>query len=128
MSLDTSQTVFVTGGSGYIGRNVLRAFAEAGQRVKALARSAASADVVSKLGAEPVLGDLSDSEALRAGMSGSGYLIHAAAVVARIRGHLSPIGFLGRCRDFRRCVACVRSVDSGPSNPNRAGVKKGRPL
>jgi nucleoside-diphosphate-sugar epimerase len=79
MSLDTSQTVFVTGGSGYIGRNLLRSFAETGHRVRALARTAASANVVSKLGAEPVRGDLSDIEALRSGMSGCGYLIHAAA-------------------------------------------------
>jgi nucleoside-diphosphate-sugar epimerase len=79
MSLDASRAVFVTGGSGYIGRNVLRELARSGHRVRALARSAASADVVSKLGAEPILGDLSDIEALRKGMSGAGYLIHAAA-------------------------------------------------
>ena len=79
MTLDPSQTVFVTGGSGYIGRNILRALAESGHRVRALARSATSADAVANLGAEPVLGDLSDIEALRKGMSGVGYLVHAAA-------------------------------------------------
>jgi len=79
MSLDTSQTVFVTGGSGYIGRNVLRALVKAGHPVRALARSKASADVVASLGAEPVAGDLFDTEALYKGMSGAGYLIHAAA-------------------------------------------------
>jgi len=79
MSLDTSRAVFVAGGSGYIGRNVLRELAQSGHRLRALARSAALADVVSKLGAEPILGDLSDIETLREGMSGVGYLIHAAA-------------------------------------------------
>ena len=79
MSLDTSKAVFVTGGSGYIGRNVVRAFVERGHHVKALARSVASADVVAKLGAEPAMGDLLDLEALAAGMSGCEYLIHAAA-------------------------------------------------
>jgi nucleoside-diphosphate-sugar epimerase len=55
MSLDTSQTVFVTGGSGYIGRNVLRAVVQAGHPVRALARSKASAAVVASLGAEVTL-------------------------------------------------------------------------
>ena len=79
MTLDPSRPVFVTGGSGYIGRNILRTLSRAGHRVTALARSAASADVVANLGAEPVLGDLSDIEALRKGMSSAVYLIHAAA-------------------------------------------------
>lgn len=79
MSLDASQAVFVTGGSGYIGRNTLRALVRSGHRVRALARSEASADVAAKLGAERVRGDLSDNEALCKGMSGCGYLIHAAA-------------------------------------------------
>ena len=79
MTLDPSHAVFVTGGSGYVGRNILRALVQAGHRVTALARSSASAEVIANLGAEPVLGDLSDVEALRKGMSGAVYLIHAAA-------------------------------------------------
>jgi nucleoside-diphosphate-sugar epimerase len=79
MTLDRSHSVFVTGGSGYIGRNILRELTGAGHRVTALARSSASADVVTSLGAEPVLGDLSDTEALREGMSNAAYLVHAAA-------------------------------------------------
>ncbi|MFQ5416381.1 MAG: NAD-dependent epimerase/dehydratase family protein [Myxococcota bacterium] len=79
MSLEPSQTFFVTGGSGYLGRNLLRSLAGAGHRVRALARSEASSDVVAGLGAEPVPGDLSDIEALCKGMSDAGYLIHAAA-------------------------------------------------
>lgn len=79
MTLDSSKTVFVTGGSGYIGRNTLRALVEAGHPVRALARSSTSAELVASLGAEPVLGDLSELEALRKGMSGAEILIHLAA-------------------------------------------------
>ncbi|MFQ5513511.1 MAG: NAD-dependent epimerase/dehydratase family protein [Myxococcota bacterium] len=79
MTLDRSRPVFVTGGSGYIGRNLLRKLQEEGHAVRALARSARSAEVVSSLGAEPILGDLFDLEALRKGLAGAGSLIHAAA-------------------------------------------------
>lgn len=58
--------VFITGGSGYIGRPTIEALVRAGHRVSALARSSESADVVAALGAEPVRGDLGALEVLRA--------------------------------------------------------------
>ena len=79
MSQYISRPVFVTGGSGYIGRNVLRSLADGGRSVRALARSEASAAVVAGLRAEPVSGDLSDLDALRTGMAGCEAVIHAAA-------------------------------------------------
>ncbi|NIT55750.1 MAG: NmrA family NAD(P)-binding protein, partial [Aliifodinibius sp.] len=45
------KTVFVTGGSGYIGRNLIRGLISAGFSVRALARSDASAAMVKSLGA-----------------------------------------------------------------------------
>lgn len=71
--------VYVTGGSGYIGRNVIRRLVADGVPVKALARSAESASLVAALGAEPVRGDILDPESLEAGMAGCNRLIHAAA-------------------------------------------------
>ena len=79
MGIDHTASVFVTGGSGYIGRNLLRALVAKGAQVRALARSEGSAKVVADLGAEPVAGDLMNREALGAGMAGVDYLIHAAA-------------------------------------------------
>lgn len=56
--------IFVTGGSGYIGREVVRALAARGDSVLALARSDTAGDVVESLGAIAVRGTLTDAEAL----------------------------------------------------------------
>lgn len=72
-------TVFITGGSGFIGRNLIRSLIEAGYPVRALARSDASAQVVQRLGARAVRGDVLDQVALTLGMQGCDGLIHAAA-------------------------------------------------
>src|SRR5262245_21466769 len=51
-------TVFVCGGTGFIGEVLLRALLSDGHRVRALARSERSAARVKDLGGEPVSGDL----------------------------------------------------------------------
>lgn len=79
MSQSPRDTYFITGGSGYIGRNLIRALITEGHRVKALARSSASAKYIESLGAEAILGDLLSPEALRIGMEEASHLIHAAA-------------------------------------------------
>jgi nucleoside-diphosphate-sugar epimerase len=70
---------FVTGASGFIGGRLVRRLVSDGWSVQALARSPASADAVAAIGAEPVTGDLSDREALRAGAEGCTHAFHAAA-------------------------------------------------
>ncbi|MBX5481073.1 MAG: NAD-dependent epimerase/dehydratase family protein [Myxococcaceae bacterium] len=70
---------FVTGGSGFLGRELIRALCEAGHAVVVLARSPKSEAAVRALGAEPVKGDLDDVGAMTAGMRGCGVVIHAAA-------------------------------------------------
>lgn len=72
------QRIFLTGGSGYVGRNLIRHFVARGIAVTALARSDASAERVRTLGATPFRGDLFDP-ALAAGMAGCDALVHAAA-------------------------------------------------
>ena len=75
------RTVFVTGGSGFVGGALLDALAERGETVRALARSPAAAATVAMRGATPVAGDLTDVEALTAGMRGAELVVHAAAVL-----------------------------------------------
>lgn len=73
---------FVTGGSGYVGRNLIRQLKARGDTVHALVRSPGSARVVEGLGAEPVMGELDDRAAMQAGMSGCDTVFHAAAEVS----------------------------------------------
>lgn len=72
---------FVTGGSGYVGRNLIRALVQRGDSVRALVRSPASARVVADLGAAPAMGDLDDVAAMQRGMAGCDAVFHAAAEV-----------------------------------------------
>lgn len=74
--------VFVTGGSGYVGRNLIRHLTARGDAVQALVRSDAAARVVSALGAQPVHGDLDDATAMQQGMRGCGAAFHCAALVS----------------------------------------------
>lgn len=70
--------IFITGGSGYIGRNLIRHFIAKGIPVVALARSTRSETIVTGLGATPFSGDLFSADLAR-GMEGCDVLIHAAA-------------------------------------------------
>jgi nucleoside-diphosphate-sugar epimerase len=76
---------FVTGGSGFVGRNLIPALRARGVEVRALARSDSAMASVKQLGAEPVKGDLSGDganvDAVHAGMQGCDVVFHAAAHV-----------------------------------------------
>ncbi len=72
--------VFVTGGTGFIGGEVVRQLRERGDDVVCLVRNPEKGRKVAELGCELTAGDLSDAEALRAGMEGCDAVIHAAAM------------------------------------------------
>jgi nucleoside-diphosphate-sugar epimerase len=73
---------FVTGGSGFVGRELIAMLVAQGYEVRALARSPKAEAAVRSAGAAPVPGDLDDEAALRQGMSGCGVAFHSAAMVA----------------------------------------------
>lgn len=72
--------VFVTGGTGFIGGEVVRQLRERGDDVVCLARNPEKATKLSALGCQIVSGDLGDAEVIRNGMDGCDAVIHAAAM------------------------------------------------
>lgn len=72
--------VFVTGGTGFIGGEVVRQLRARGDEVAVLARNPGKASAAAGLGCEIVGGDLGDERAIREGMRGCDAVIHAAAV------------------------------------------------
>jgi nucleoside-diphosphate-sugar epimerase len=71
--------VFITGGSGLTGPAVVSELLSAGHRVTGLARSAASAERLTRLGAEPFTGSLDDLDRLADGAARADGVIHMAA-------------------------------------------------
>ena len=74
-----AETAFVTGGSGFIGGKLVQRLVSEGRRVRALARSGGAAERVAALGAEPVRGELGDTDSLAAGAKGARVAFHLAA-------------------------------------------------
>lgn len=119
---------FITGGSGYLGRNLVRALVARGDEVVALARSEAAMTSVAAMGATPAPGGLHDPAAMLAGMSGCATVFHCAA----------RVGDWGRLADFRRDnvegtanvleAAAAAGVDALVHVSTEAVLADGRPL
>lgn len=71
--------VFVTGGTGFLGRRIVERLLAAGHTVRVLARSAEKAEAVKALGAEVVLGDLGDVGAFKPALAGTDVVVLAGA-------------------------------------------------
>jgi nucleoside-diphosphate-sugar epimerase len=71
--------IFLTGGTGYIGRALAHRLVDSGHEVRALVRPASDAEPLKRLGAATFPGDVADRVSMREGMSGADWVIHAAA-------------------------------------------------
>jgi dihydroflavonol-4-reductase len=74
-----SDTVLVTGASGFVGSAVARKLSQRGHRVRVLMRKTSPKTNLAGLDAEPVEGDMMDPVSMRAAMKGARYLFHVAA-------------------------------------------------
>lgn len=79
--LMSNRRVFITGGSGFVGRNLIRYYRRAGAEVRVLTRSDAADQKVSDAGGTPVRGDMFADD-LHLAMQDCDLLIHAAADTA----------------------------------------------
>ncbi len=71
--------VFLTGGTGFLGRQIVKCLAAAGHEVRCLARSTKAPPVLQQSGVQLVPGDLRDKASVTAGMKGCQWAIHAGA-------------------------------------------------
>jgi nucleoside-diphosphate-sugar epimerase len=71
--------IFLTGGTGYIGRALARRLVETGHEVRALVRPTSNSEPLRQLGVATFTGDVADRLSMREGMSGADYVVHAAA-------------------------------------------------
>jgi nucleoside-diphosphate-sugar epimerase len=102
-------TVFVTGGSGFVGGALLEALRDRGEAVHALARTpAAEAEVIAH-GATPVRGDITDLTVLADGMRDAELVVHAAGRLPWRAGGLDDLRRVN-VNGSRTVLAAARKV------------------
>jgi dihydroflavonol-4-reductase len=72
-------TVLITGATGQVGNAIARRLADDGVEVRALVRSPERARVLPE-GVQPVFGDVTDAQSLRAALDGAATVYHAAGI------------------------------------------------
>lgn len=102
--------VFITGGTGYLGRAITSALSAAGHEVLGLARAADKAEFLKRLGASPLLGDLRDPVTYVPVAALCDAVIHLAQAGGHDRGAVDRAaveGFLRAGHEGRRMKALI---------------------
>ena len=76
----------VTGSTGFVGAQVVRALLAAGHSVRALHRASSNTLLIDGLDVEAALGDVTDAESLRAASAASSGISDSSAIVTEGRG------------------------------------------
>jgi len=122
------EQVFVTGGSGFIGRALVRRLVKEGNAVAALVRSEESAAVVAALGATPVRGELTEPARWQRELNGRDVVFHLAAetdiTADRARHELVTVQGTRAVVDAAREAGVPRFVQAG----TEAALLAGDPL
>ncbi|HZG63735.1 MAG TPA: NAD-dependent epimerase/dehydratase family protein, partial [Rubrobacteraceae bacterium] len=72
--------VFVTGGTGFVGKPTVRRRVEGGHEVRCLVRKTSRTDALEELGCELAYGDVTDKASVLDGMKGCEWVVHLANV------------------------------------------------
>ena len=70
--------IYITGGSGFIGQHFVKHLITEGHKPVCLVRSTSNTEELKKIGAQLVIGDITDKTSIK-GMDGCGYLVHMAS-------------------------------------------------
>ncbi len=81
MSSKHSPSVFITGGTGFIGRHLLEALKEKGCAVRCLVRNSADAAACHGKGFETWAGNILDRESLKGSLDGITMVVHLAGII-----------------------------------------------
>ena len=73
--------ILVTGSSGFLGRNVVKALRTRGESVRCLVRSPTRAGIVTSYGVELAYGDILDPPSLKNAMKGVDAVVHLVAII-----------------------------------------------
>lgn len=123
--------IYVTGATGFIGGRLVRRLLERGDKVRCLVRSPQKAEALRALGAELMVGDITDEQAHRDGLRDAKLAFHLAAVYdvgvvdAAMLARTNVLGtraFLAALRRQAtpRAVYVSSTVALGPSNHGEA--------
>ena len=106
-----TQTVAMTGATGFIGQAICRHLIMAGYRVRALVRSAKRAGCLPSSGVDPVSGSLEDSPSLESLSRGADVVVHCAgAVRGATQEQFDRVNVLG----VMRLLAALESQETPP--------------
>ncbi len=100
--------VFLTGGTGYLGQRLAAALVDAGHELACLSRSRERAAPLRALGADVVIGDITDFDAVDVDLSRFDAFIHSAALVkTRVKdpSDFDRINVSGVANAAGRCLA-----------------------
>jgi len=81
MQPDSVKTVLVTGANGFIGSRICGILAASGYAVRIIKRSTSDLSLLKDIPVEPMTGDITDPESLKAAVTGVDYIIHLAGLI-----------------------------------------------
>ncbi|MGN6812454.1 MAG: NAD-dependent epimerase/dehydratase family protein [Thermomicrobiales bacterium] len=134
--MDGSTEIFLTGGTGFVGAQVLRALLDAGFQVRALVHQYPER-LPALAGCTPVCGDLAAPGTLARAMAGCRYLVHVAALYSfapRDRARIWETNVQGcrglleaaRLAGIERAVVTSSSSAVGPAVAGRPATEADR--